>query len=170
LLIFMWLFFMFNSARDATIVLLNVPFALIGGILGLFFTGINFSISAGVGFIALFGVCVQNGVILVAVFNKYVQMGVPLMQAIKQGAMSRVRPVVMTALMAGLGLMPAALSTGIGSETQKPLAVVVICGLISATILTLITLPAIYYWWYSRKVISIPVDDDEKDFEDYETT
>jgi len=170
LLIFMWLFFMFNSARDATIVLLNVPFALIGGILGLFFTGINFSISAGVGFIALFGVCVQNGVILVAVFNKYVQMGVPLMQAIKQGAMSRVRPVVMTALMAGLGLMPAALSTGIGSETQKPLAVVVICGLISATILTLITLPAIYYLWYSRQVISIPVDDDEKDFEDYETT
>jgi cobalt-zinc-cadmium resistance protein CzcA len=164
----MWLFFMFNSVKDATIVLLNVPFALIGGILGLFFTGINFSISAGVGFIALFGVCVQNGVILVNVFNKYVGMGVPLLQAITQGAMSRVRPVVMTALMAGLGLMPAALSTGIGSETQKPLAVVVICGLISATILTLVTLPAIYYLWYKNSPLKVATESDEKDFEDYE--
>jgi len=170
LLIFMWLFFMFNSVKDAAIVLLNVPFALIGGILGLFFTGMNFSISAGVGFIALFGVCVQNGVILVAVFNKYVQMGVPLAQAIRQGAMSRVRPVVMTALMAGLGLMPAALSSGIGSETQKPLAIVVICGLVSATILTLITLPAIYYLWHKNSgTTSGVVDDNEKDFEDFET-
>ncbi len=168
LLIFMWLFFMFNSVRDASIVLLNVPFALIGGILGLFFTGMNFSISAGVGFIALFGVCVQNGVILVAVFNKYVQMGVPLAQAIVQGAMSRVRPVVMTALMAGLGLMPAALSSGIGSETQKPLAVVVICGLISATILTLITLPAIYFLWYKNSTSFRVIEDDEKDYESYE--
>ncbi|MFN6089751.1 MAG: efflux RND transporter permease subunit [Cyclobacteriaceae bacterium] len=168
LLIFMWLFFMFNSVRDASIVLLNVPFALIGGILGLFFTGMNFSISAGVGFIALFGVCVQNGVILVAVFNKYVQMGVPLAQSIVQGAMSRVRPVVMTALMAGLGLMPAALSSGIGSETQKPLAVVVICGLISATILTLVTLPAIYFLWYKNNTSVRVVEDDEKDYESYE--
>lgn len=168
LLIFMWLFFMFNSARDATIVLLNVPFALIGGIMGLYFTNINFSISAGVGFIALFGVCVQNGVILVSVFNKYLMMGVPLVQAIKQGAMSRVRPVVMTALMAGLGLMPAALSTGIGSETQKPLAVVVICGLISATILTLVTLPAIYYLWNLNRTTRKVFSDEENDYEDYE--
>lgn len=146
-LIFMWLFFMFGSARYAGIVLLNVPFALIGGILGLFFTGINFSISAGVGFIALFGVCVQNGVIMVDVFNKLYDQGMDLRSAIIEGAMTRVRPVVMTALMAGLGLLPAALSTGIGSETQKPLAVVVICGLISATILTLVTLPAIYQIW-----------------------
>ena len=147
-LIFMWLFFMFNSVKYAGIVLLNVPFALIGGILGLFFTGINFSISAGVGFIALFGVCVQNGVIMVDVFNKmYDQGSRTLRDAIIEGAMTRVRPVVMTALMAGLGLLPAALSTGIGSETQKPLAVVVICGLISATILTLVTLPAIYQFW-----------------------
>lgn len=146
-LIFMWLFFMFNSAKYAGIVLLNVPFALIGGILGLFFTGINFSISAGVGFIALFGVCVQNGVIMVDVFNKMYDQGKNLRDAILDGAMTRVRPVVMTALMAGLGLLPAALSTGIGSETQKPLAVVVICGLISATILTLVTLPAIYQLW-----------------------
>jgi heavy metal efflux system protein len=168
LLIFMWLYFMFSSVRDASIVLLNVPFALIGGILGLFFTGINFSISAGVGFIALFGVCVQNGVILVSVFNKYLHMGVPLVQAIKQGAMSRVRPVVMTALMAGLGLMPAALSSGIGSETQKPLAIVVICGLISATILTLITLPAIYYIWHQNSISVALPDEEEKDYENYE--
>jgi cobalt-zinc-cadmium resistance protein CzcA len=143
-LIYLWLFFMFNSPKDAGMVLMNVPFALIGGILGLYFTGINFSISAGVGFIALFGVCVQNGVILVSVFNKNRDLGLPLDKAIFDGAMSRLRPVVMTALMAGLGLMPAALSSGIGSETQKPLAVVVICGLISATLLTLLVLPAIY--------------------------
>jgi cobalt-zinc-cadmium resistance protein CzcA len=143
-LIYMWLFFMFNSPKDAGMVLMNVPFALIGGILGLYFTGINFSISAGVGFIALFGVCVQNGVILVSVFNKNRDLGLHLDEAIHQGAMTRLRPVVMTALMAGLGLMPAALSNGIGSETQKPLAVVVISGLISATILTLLVLPAIY--------------------------
>ena len=143
-LIFMWLFFMFNSPKYAVIVLMNVPFALIGGILGLYFTGINFSISAGVGFIALFGVCVQNGVILVSVFNKNIDLGLHLDEAIHFGALSRVRPIVMTALMAGLGLLPAALSTGIGSETQRPLAVVVISGLITATILTLTTLPAIY--------------------------
>ena len=150
-LIFMWLFFMFDSAKFAGIVLMNVPFALIGGILGLYFTGINFSISAGVGFIALFGVCVQNGVILVSVFNKNVDLGMHLDDAILNGALSRVRPVVMTALMAGLGLLPAALSTGIGSETQRPLAVVVICGLISATILTLLILPAIYKLLMHRK-------------------
>jgi cobalt-zinc-cadmium resistance protein CzcA len=144
LLIFLWLFIMFGSPMDAGIVLMNVPFALIGGILGLYFTGINFSISAGVGFIALFGVSVQNGVILVSVFNDLRKEGKDTGTAIREGAMSRVRPIVMTALMAGLGLLPAALSTGIGSETQKPLAVVVIGGLISATFLTLIAMPVIY--------------------------
>src|SRR5882762_4462137 len=150
-LIYMWLFFMFNSPKYAGIVLMNVPFALIGGILGLYFTGINFSISAGVGFIALFGVCVQNGVILVSVFNKNRDLGLPLDKAIFDGAMSRLRPIVMTALMAGLGLLPAALSTGIGSETHRPLAAVVISGLITATILTLTTLPAIYKLLMHRK-------------------
>ncbi|MGQ3014048.1 MAG: efflux RND transporter permease subunit [Flavobacteriales bacterium] len=143
-LIFLWLFIMFGSARDAGIVLLNVPFALIGGIMALWITGINFSISAGVGFIALFGVCVQNGVILVSVYNKNLSERLPLGQAIISGSLTRIRPVVMTALMAGLGLLPAALSTGIGSETQKPLAIVVIGGLISSTILTLLILPVIY--------------------------
>jgi heavy metal efflux system protein len=143
-LIFLLLFFMFSSVKLAGIVLLNVPFALIGGILGLYFTGINFSISAGVGFIALFGVCVQNGVILVSVFLKNRNLGMPLEVAIREGAYSRMRPVLMTAIVAGLGLLPAALSTGIGSETQKPLAVVVICGLVTATTLTLLILPSIY--------------------------
>ncbi|QHT66880.1 efflux RND transporter permease subunit [Rhodocytophaga rosea] len=152
-LIFVWLFIMFNSAKDAGIVLMNVPFALIGGILGLYLTGINFSISAGVGFIALFGVCVQNGVILVAIFNKNREEGMDLLPAIREGALTRVRPVVMTALMAGLGLLPAALSTGIGSETQRPLAVVVIGGLISATILTLLILPVIYKAFYKNTAI-----------------
>jgi heavy metal efflux system protein len=148
----MWLYFMFNSVKNAFAVLMNVPFALIGGILALAFTGINFSISAGVGFIALFGVSVQNGVILVSVFEKLKHTGMDVRNSIIDGALSRVRPVVMTALMAGIGLMPAALSTGIGSETQRPLAVVMIGGLVSDTILTLITLPAIYLIWNrSRK-------------------
>lgn len=151
LLIFMWLFFMFNSIKNAIAVLMNVPFALIGGILALFFTGIHFSISAGVGFIALFGVSVQNGVILVSVFNKLRDAGSSVRISIMDGALTRVRPVVMTALMAGIGLMPAALSTGIGSETQRPLAVVMIGGLVTDTILTLITLPAIYYIWHRRE-------------------
>jgi cobalt-zinc-cadmium resistance protein CzcA len=143
-LIFLLLFFMFNSPKYAGIVLMNVPFALIGGIMGLYFTGINFSISAGVGFIALFGVCVQNGVILVSVFIKNHDHGMPFEEAIRSGAISRMRPVLMTAIVASLGLLPAALSTGIGSETQRPLAVVVICGLVSATILTLLILPSIF--------------------------
>jgi cobalt-zinc-cadmium resistance protein CzcA len=149
-LIFMWLFFMFNSTKNAVAVLMNVPFALIGGILALAITGIHFSISAGVGFIALFGVSVQNGVILVSVFNKLTEAGADVRTAIIDGGLSRVRPVVMTALMAGFGLLPAALSTGIGSETQRPLAIVMIGGLISDTILTLITLPAIYLIWHRR--------------------
>lgn len=151
ILIFFWLYIMFGTAKDATMVLLNVPFALIGGITALYILGINFSISAGVGFIALFGICVQNGVILVSVFNKNIELGMKPDAAILEGALTRVRPVVMTALMAGLGLLPAAISTGIGSETQKPLAVVVIGGLISATILTLLILPAIYKVWFRER-------------------
>jgi cobalt-zinc-cadmium resistance protein CzcA len=141
---------MFGSARDASIVLLNVPFALIGGIMALYMTNINFSISAGVGFIALFGVCIQNGVILVSVFNKNIEEGMSTLDAVIQGSMTRVRPVVMTALMAGLGLLPAALSSGIGSETQRPLAVVVIGGLVTATVLTLLILPVIYLMFVKK--------------------
>jgi cobalt-zinc-cadmium resistance protein CzcA len=142
--IFLILFITFGNAKDAVLVILNVPFALIGGILALHITGTNFSISAGIGFIALFGVCIQNGVILISVFKKNLEEKMHLDEAIMQGVISRVRPVVMTALMAAIGLMPAAISTGIGSETQKPLAIVVIGGLVTSTILTLLILPIIY--------------------------
>jgi cobalt-zinc-cadmium resistance protein CzcA len=144
LVIFLILFMAFGNVKDAVLTILNVPFALIGGILALHITGINFSISAGIGFIALFGVCIQNGVILISVFRKNLDEKLGLDDAIKLGVISRVRPVVMTALMAAIGLLPAAISTGIGSETQKPLAIVVIGGLITSTILTLLILPVIY--------------------------
>lgn len=144
LVIFIILFITFGNVKDAMLTILNVPFALIGGILALHVTGINFSISAGIGFIALFGVCIQNGVILISVFRKNLEAKMSLDDAVYQGVISRVRPVVMTALMAAIGLLPAAISTGIGSETQKPLAIVVIGGLITSTILTLLILPVIY--------------------------
>jgi cobalt-zinc-cadmium resistance protein CzcA len=144
LAIFLILFITFGNAKDALLTILNVPFALIGGILALHLTSINFSISAGIGFIALFGVCIQNGVILISVFRKNLESKMPLNQAVAEGVKSRIRPVVMTALMAAIGLLPAAISTGIGSETQKPLAIVVIGGLVTSTILTLLLLPVIY--------------------------
>lgn len=146
--IFLILFITFGNVKDAVLTILNVPFALIGGILALHVTGINFSISAGIGFIALFGVCIQNGVILISVFSKNLEAKMSLEDAVYQGVISRVRPVVMTALMAAIGLFPAAISTGIGSETQKPLAIVVIGGLITSTILTLLILPVIYSMVY----------------------
>ena len=151
LAIFFILFVSFGNAIDSLLVLLNVPFALIGGIAALLLTGVNFSISAGVGFIALFGVATQDGVILVNKFRQNLRDGLPLVPAIKEGAKTRLRPVMMTALMASLGLLPAALSHGIGSETQKPLAIVVIGGLITATILSLLILPTVYEWVYSSR-------------------
>jgi cobalt-zinc-cadmium resistance protein CzcA len=151
--IFVILFITFGNAKDAGLVLLNVPFALIGGILALHVTGMNFGISAGVGFIALFGICVQNGVILVSVFNNNRKERMPLDEAIRDGVRSRIRPVVMTAMMAAIGLFPAAISTGIGSETQKPLAIVVIGGLITATILTLLVFPIIYRLFYRKQSV-----------------
>jgi heavy metal efflux system protein len=150
-LIFLILFMTFGNIVDATLVLINVPFALIGGIFALFITNTIFSISAGIGFIALFGICIQNGVILISVFKNNLKENMPLEEAIKSGLKSRVRAVVMTAMMATIGLLPAALSHGIGSETQKPLAIVVIGGLISATILTLLIFPLIFEMTYKNK-------------------
>lgn len=149
--IFVILFIMLGNVKDAGLILMNVPFALIGGILALHITGMNFGISAGVGFIALFGICIQNGVILISVFHKNLESRIPLNEAIRLGVDSRVRPVVMTALMAAIGLIPAAISQGIGSETQKPLAIVVIGGLITATVLTLLVFPIIFYGAYKNK-------------------
>ncbi|MCZ2356753.1 MAG: CusA/CzcA family heavy metal efflux RND transporter [Bacteroidia bacterium] len=145
ILIFVLLFIMFNNAKDAGYVLINVPFALIGGILALHITRINFGISAGVGFIALFGICVQNGVIIISEFHKQVTLLGDLNAAIIEAVRVRTRPVVMTALMAAIGLFPAAISTGIGSESQKPLAIVIIGGLVTATIFTLLIFPIIYH-------------------------
>ena len=144
LAIFLILFITYGNVKDAVLTILNVPFALIGGILALHVTRMNFSISAGIGFIALFGVCIQNGVILISVFRKNLLEKMTIHKSIEHGVHSRIRPVVMTALMAAIGLLPAAISTGIGSETQKPLAIVVIGGLITSTILTLLILPVIY--------------------------
>lgn len=151
ILIFILLFVMLGNARDAAYVLINVPFALIGGILALHMTGINFGISAGVGFIALFGICVQNGVILIGEFHKQVKNVKDLNVAIAKAIEVRTRPVVMTALMAAVGLVPAAISTGIGSESQKPLAVVIIGGLVTATIFTLLVFPIIYHYALKEK-------------------
>lgn len=152
--IFVILFILFGNVIDSALVLVNVPFAIIGGIWALQITGINFGISAGVGFIALFGICVQNGVILISVFRKNLQEGLTLDESIKEGVRSRIRPVVMTALMAAIGLLPAAISTGIGSETQKPLAIVIIGGLITATVLILLVFPIVVKAVYRKSLVA----------------
>lgn len=146
-LIFVLLFWAFQSVRHAALIVMNVPFALIGGLVALWLTGINLSVSAAVGFIALFGIAVQNGVILISQLNALLREGSSLHDAIVTGATSRLRPVVMTALMAMLGLFPAALSTSVGSETAKPFAVVIIGGLVTATLLTLTILPLLYRYF-----------------------
>ena len=143
-LIFVLLFDAFKSVRSALIILLNVPFALIGGIFALYITGIPLSVSAAIGFIALFGQAVLNGVVMVSHFDQLVEAGKSKIAAVREGAVTRLRTVLMTALLAMLGLLPMALSHGIGSETQRPLAIVIIGGLLSATALTLVVLPVIY--------------------------
>ena len=147
--IFFLLFILFGNMKDSLLVMANVPFALIGAIVALHITKMNFGISAGVGMIALIGICIQNGVILISEFHQNVKNGLLVDEAILQGVKVRTRPVVMTALMASIGLLPAALSTGIGSESQKPLAIVIIGGLITATILTLLVFPIIF-WIFNR--------------------
>jgi cobalt-zinc-cadmium resistance protein CzcA len=143
-LIFVLLFDAFKTVKSAVLILLNVPFALIGGILALLFTGIPLSVSAAIGFIALFGQAVLNGVVMVSYFNQLREKGASAFEAVVKGASMRLRTVLMTALLAMLGLLPMALSHGIGSETQRPLAVVIIGGLVSATLLTLLVLPSLY--------------------------
>ncbi len=149
-IIFIILFVLFSNARDAGLVLLNVPFAAVGGIVALLITHFNFSISAGIGFIALFGICIQNGVIMISDIKQNIQAHFPLPEAIKNSMRSRVRPVVMTAAMAAIGLMPAAMSHGIGSESQRPLAIVIIGGLIGATFFALFIFPLIVEVVYEK--------------------
>src|ERR1043165_728017 len=143
-LIFVLLFDAFKSVKSAMLILMNVPFALIGGIFALLATHIPLSVSAAIGFIALFGQAVLNGVVLVRYFNQLRDEGLKPFDAVFKGAVVRLRTVMMTALLAMLGLLPMALSHGIGSETQKPLAIVIIGGLVSATLLTLVVLPTLY--------------------------
>jgi heavy metal efflux system protein len=155
LLIFLLLFVMFGNLKDAGLVFLNVPFAVVGGILALLITGTNFSISAGIGFIALFGICILEGVLLITAFKRNLDhirhSESPLYSSIKLGVNELIRPVLMTALMATIGLLPAALSTGIGSESSRPLARVVIGGLTCATAFSLLIFPLVFFLSY-RKV------------------
>jgi cobalt-zinc-cadmium resistance protein CzcA len=147
LLIFMLLYTAFGSARLALLIFANVPIAATGGVLALALRGMPFSISAGVGFIALFGVAVLNGVVLVSYIEQMRQHGMGPAEAALHGAETRLRPVLMTALVASLGFVPMALSTGAGAEVQRPLATVVIGGLATSTLLTLLVLPAVYGWF-----------------------
>jgi cobalt-zinc-cadmium resistance protein CzcA len=143
-LIYLLLFLTFGSLRYAGLIMLNLPLALIGGIFGLLITGLYLSVPAAVGFIALFGVAVLNGVVLVSQFNQLRQEGLPLAEAVRRGCERRLRPVLMTALVAILGLVPLLFASGPGSEVQRPLAVVVVFGLFTSTLLTLIVLPVLY--------------------------
>ena len=133
-----------GSVRDALLVFSAVPLALTGGVFALWLRGMPFSISAAVGFIALSGVAVLNGLVMLSFIRQLRDNGMPLALAIENGALTRFRPVIMTALVASLGFLPMAFSSGTGAEVQKPLATVVIGGLISATLLTLAVLPALY--------------------------
>lgn len=153
LLILLILFFSFGSITDSLIIFSAIPFAAIGGVLALWSRGMNFSISAGIGFIALFGVAVLNGIVLIAYFNRLRAEGeTDVTQRILKGTAARLRPVLATAAVASLGFLPMALSTSAGSEVQKPLATVVIGGLISSTLLTLIVLPVLYLLFMQKKI------------------
>ena len=150
LLIFGLLFFTFGSGRVALLIFSGVPLALTGGIVSLWLRGIPLSISAGVGFIALSGVAVLNGMVMLSFIRNLEKQGKPLQEAIFEGSLTRLRPVLMTALVASLGFVPMALNTGTGAEVQRPLATVVVGGIISSTILTLLVLPALYNWFPDR--------------------
>ncbi len=153
-MIFILLFVSFQSIRQAVIVMINVPLALIGGFAGLYFSGEYMSVPASVGFIALLGIAVLNGVVLVNYFNALLREGMDVEEAVRLGAMRRLRPVLMTAMIAALGLLPLLFATGPGSEIQRPLAIVVINGLVSSTALTLVILPVLYILTM-RKVRSV---------------
>ncbi len=147
LLIFVLLYSSFNSLMNSLLILLNIPLALVGGVVALWITGQNLSVPASVGFIALFGVALLNGIVLVTYLNQLVKGGVSIDEASVTGACMRLRPVLMTASAAALGMIPLLFSGGVGSEVQRPLATVVVGGLVTSTILTLLVIPAIYKWF-----------------------
>ena len=151
LLIFIMLYFTFNSVKQSFLIFTAVPMSAIGGIIALWLRGMNFSISAGVGFIALFGVAVLNGIVLIAEFNRLEKEGIAdITERVLKGLHTRLRPVIVTAAVASLGFLPMALSTSAGAEVQKPLATVVIGGLITATLLTLANSSRILHILYFR--------------------
>lgn len=158
-LIFLLLFATFKSVKQSLLVFTGVPLALTGGIIALWLRGIPLSISAAVGFIALSGVAVLNGLVLISFINKLYEENMPLEEAIKRGALTRLRPVLMTALVASLGFVPMAIATGSGAEVQRPLATVVIGGIISSTLLTLIILPALYRIFHRERKIGLAEDE-----------
>jgi cobalt-zinc-cadmium resistance protein CzcA len=151
ILIFVLLYFNFQDAMPAILIFLNIPLAATGGIVALLSRGMPFSISAGVGFIALFGIAVLNGIVLLTYIRELRRSGMPIEQAVRQGARTQLRPVLMTALVASLGFIPMAVSHGAGAEVQRPLATVVIGGLITSTLLTLLVLPSLYQWLEERR-------------------
>ena len=157
-LIFLLLFATFRSVKQSLLVFTGVPLALTGGVLALWMRGIPLSISAAVGFIALSGVAVLNGLVMISFINKLHEENVPLEEAIKRGAITRLRPVLMTALVASLGFVPMAVATGSGAEVQRPLATVVIGGIISSTLLTLIILPALYRIFHRDRKVELAED------------
>jgi cobalt-zinc-cadmium resistance protein CzcA len=145
-LIFLLIFFALGRLRHVLLVYTGIPLAVTGGIVALWLRGMPFTISAGIGFIALSGVSVLNGLILISHFNTLREQGRAVNDAVKEGALTRLRPVLMTALVASLGFVPMAISTGAGAEVQRPLATVVIGGIITSTFLTLVLLPVLYEW------------------------
>ncbi|MFM8358868.1 MAG: efflux RND transporter permease subunit, partial [Verrucomicrobiota bacterium] len=150
ILIFVLVFLAFGSVRQALLVYSGIPLALTGGVAALWLRDMPFSITAAVGFIALSGVAVLNGVVLVSCFNQLREEGHDLLGAVREGALTRLRPVMMTALVAALGFVPMAVATGAGAEVQRPLATVVIGGILSSTLLTLVVLPTLYAWFEQR--------------------
>lgn len=152
-LIFLLLYFAFSSIGQAMLIMLNVPLALIGGIAALYFSGQYLSVPGSIGFIALFGVAVLNGVVMVTSINTRVTDGCNIGTAVFDGALSRLRPVLMTASIAALGLIPMLLANGVGSEVQRPLATVVVGGLFSSTLLTLFVIPVLYEFFSRRKMV-----------------
>lgn len=149
-LVFLLLYMNFSSMKNSLLILINIPLALIGGLLALLISGQNLSVPSSIGFIALFGIALENGLVLISYLEQLIEEGLELSKAVIAAAMQRLRPVLMTALTTGLGLIPLLISTGVGSEVQKPLATVVIGGLLSSTVLTLLVLPSLYKWFHEK--------------------
>ena len=163
LALFLLLFSSFNSLPNAALILLNIPLALVGGIVALALTGQNLSVPSSVGFIALFGIALENGMVLVTYLNQLRDEGIPIDRASVEGACLRLRPVVMTAITTGLGLGPLLVATGAGSEVQRPLATVVVGGLLTSTVLTLLVIPALYRWFSGTPERAVPTAEREED-------